>query len=322
MRAKAGALVRTTIRYLFPAIFLLVSFSAHTKDDKDDIYDKILHEQMSSDRISVIRNVPFIGIKIEGKIVEGDYRKFLDVVRNAGSGVNKVYLMSPGGDAFEAMRIGRLIRNLRYSTNAPALEINGQRKCIPLPTISKNCTCDSSCFLVYIAGVNRYADMLGIHRIFVDHSALKNISGSNAALLSKVIREKVDSYLKEMGAPRIYTDKLFSIPSDKIEYIPQSDLDRYFLGDIEEFSEWIKAKCKKEIEYDNHMVAIFNKKKLGKATNEEIKHLEKNYQFYLKLAGCKIDARESLVREVWVKEMRRAIKEEYPDTKFEFFDNQ
>ncbi len=124
--------------------------------------------------------------------------------------------------------------------------------------------------------------------------------------------------MNEMGAPDSYVDKLFSVPSNAIEYISDEDMDRYFLGDIEVFSEWIRAKCTTEIEYDKRMTAIYEKKQAGKASKDEQHSLQQDPQFYLKLAGCENDAREELIDEVWVREMRQAIKEEYPGTQFKY----
>jgi hypothetical protein len=66
----------------------------------------------------------FRGVLIlEGKIESGDYlsvRNFLRDESNFKKISGGVFLASPGGSVLEALKIGRLIRELRLSTEAPA----------------------------------------------------------------------------------------------------------------------------------------------------------------------------------------------------------
>ena len=66
----------------------------------------------------------FRGVLIlEGKIELGDYlsvRNFLRDESNFKKISGGVFLASPGGSVLEALKIGRLIRELRLSTEAPA----------------------------------------------------------------------------------------------------------------------------------------------------------------------------------------------------------
>ena len=65
------------------------------------------------------QNITFDGFGIEGEIIAGDFEKFDKLVEKHGYATNTVALASPGGDVVEAMKIGRLIRELRFSTWAP-----------------------------------------------------------------------------------------------------------------------------------------------------------------------------------------------------------
>ena len=66
----------------------------------------------------------FRGVLIlEGKIELGDYlsvRNFLRDESNFKKISGGIFLASPGGSVLEALKIGRLIRELRLSTEAPA----------------------------------------------------------------------------------------------------------------------------------------------------------------------------------------------------------
>ena len=72
----------------------------------------------------------FRGVLIlEGKIELGDYlsvRNFLRDESNFKKISGGIFLASPGGSVLEALKIGRLIRELRLSTEAPASPPPGQ----------------------------------------------------------------------------------------------------------------------------------------------------------------------------------------------------
>ena len=59
-------------------------------------------------------------IVIEGLIEPGDFLKFKQALTSEPF-LDKVTLWSPGGDALEAIKIGRLIRKLRMRTEAPVI---------------------------------------------------------------------------------------------------------------------------------------------------------------------------------------------------------
>jgi hypothetical protein len=68
---------------------------------------------------------------LEGKIVSGDYNKlrdFLGKKSNFEKISGGVFLASPGGSIVEALKIGRLIRALRLSTDAPPGPATGSPK--------------------------------------------------------------------------------------------------------------------------------------------------------------------------------------------------
>ena len=114
---------------------------------------------------------------LEGKIVSGDYdklRNFLGTKSNFDKISGGVFLASPGGNMAEAMKIGRLIRTLRLSTDGPSGPPSGITKfggslihANDLVNPKANYLCTSACFFVYVSGIYRnlnWAGRLGVHR--------------------------------------------------------------------------------------------------------------------------------------------------------------
>jgi len=189
-------------------------------------------------------------IIIQGDIEPGDYEKFIDAALAAGSDVYSVVIASRGGDALEAMKIGRLIRALKFQTEVPhnvppsARFPKGGAFCKPdLPIAAANCTCSSSCVLLYLAGVYRFGDYLGVHRVFVDHDYLAKMSMDEAARYSRVVSGVVDAYLSDMGAPRSLLEKISSVASDDIEILDRSFIKEHLEGYAIGYEEWFIATC-------------------------------------------------------------------------------
>jgi hypothetical protein len=68
---------------------------------------------------------PAAGAVLEGQIGRGDFDKFKKFILNTGN-VVELYLASPGGDLFEAMRIGLLVRLFKLSTIVPGKALTNQ----------------------------------------------------------------------------------------------------------------------------------------------------------------------------------------------------
>jgi len=188
----------------------------------------------------------------EGKIEAGDYDKLLSVIDRDCANDNclpGILLASPGGDLSEAMKIGRLVRKLRLETHAPA-EVPSpyrQKAEAVLKDAKANYMCASSCFFLFVAGINRQVDVgrpiLGIHRPYFSEVELTRLTGNQVTASAEQIRKAVEDYLKEMGVPTRYTDLMFSIPKDQIRSISEADFKSDFEGYIPELRDWIEATC-------------------------------------------------------------------------------
>ena len=199
--------------------------------------------------------------RLEGKIEKGDYEKLLSIARQIGADFNPhfkaiLHLYSPGGDVTEAMRMGRLVRALRWTTTVP--DTNGKkREYADSSKVKKidpdNFMCASACFFIFVAGAQRSTKqygyvaplILGIHRPYLSDADLKSISSTDAMASANSTRTVVESYLKEMSVPAKYADLMFSVPKDQIQWLNPSDVNADLVGFIPELKDWIDARCNK-----------------------------------------------------------------------------
>ena len=210
---------------------------------------------------------------LEGKISAGDYdkfRAFLAVKSNFDKIIGGVFLASPGGNVAEAMRIGRLIRELKLSTEAPS----GPPAGIPKFGESlirennlvdpKNYLCASACFFVYVSGVFRtlnWVGRLGVHEPIVQGNIGRPLNGDEVSKSNWFVRETVKNYLKDMSVPDKYADLVFSVPPNKMRWITQSEFDSDLQGFSPELRGWIGAKCdsragKEKNSFDNRSAPL------------------------------------------------------------------
>ncbi len=137
------------------------------------------------EKLKVYRGV----LVLEGKIVPGDYdklRNFLGNKSNFDKISGGVFLASPGGEVAETIKIGRLIRALRLSTDAPSGTPKGSPKFgksliqpYDLVDPKTNYLCTSACFFLFVAGIYRnmnWVGRLGIHRPVRSESNAKILS--------------------------------------------------------------------------------------------------------------------------------------------------
>jgi len=210
---------------------------------------------------------------LKGEIKSGDYDRVVAQLLNGGLGYS-LFLDSPGGDAVEAMRIGRLIRDLRMWTEVP-LRIGNMAYSLSHPkgVSLTDSNCSSACFLIFAAGIYRLGDHVGVHRIFVNHKHLRSMKPVEAAELTGKVTQAVSAYLSEMGVPVHLIERIKAIPSKEIEWLSQADIDRYFTGFIPQYAEWVAAKCKREPGLWDENVRLLKKKKRQALTAQERKRL-------------------------------------------------
>lgn len=189
------------------------------------------------------------GLLIEGKINSGDYDKFLAQVKIHGKEIMTIYLGSGGGDLAEAMKIGQLIREMRYKTQIPysrfpSMQITSKFAGFVVND-KENLFCASSCFFMFISGIDREGTKLGIHRPFFSKEFYKsvNVNIGDAIIADKYTRNAVKEFMSTMGAPEKYLEPMFRTPSNDIYWLPITDIANDFEGYIPEIQEWLNGNC-------------------------------------------------------------------------------
>jgi hypothetical protein len=178
-------------------------------------------------------------IQIVGRIDDGDDVKLKDMLVDAihrRQQIVNVSVYSPGGRALPAMAIGRMIHTMHLSTVAPELMPLVQDHICRLYTADgrsttfdykpwmdrgdPRCTCLDECFLIWAAGATRLGGAVQIRR---GAFQTDNPSGLGATGRSANNQRDIADYLLEMGVAQATIDRLFSIASDKGEYLTRHE---------------------------------------------------------------------------------------------------
>lgn len=175
-------------------------------------------------------------IKIEGTIVNGDYQKFESILlsrKAASNPVRRVLLASNGGDVTTALQIGRLIRLNWIVTSTIGHNYANKRFCDTddgdfIPMVGgRNCTCDSACFLLWAAGIERFSSgtIVGVHRPYFGSATASALSEPDASAVFQKVTSDVRDYLREMNVPDGYFDIMMSKNSVQIYRLSEEEVD-------------------------------------------------------------------------------------------------
>lgn len=223
-----------------------------------------------------------VNIRLVGIIEKGDAEKFKRLIqdlRQKKRTVNMLMLASIGGDAIEAMRIGTIVRESFIPTHAPfALDSGFTCSGYPSGLKDDDCDCASACFLIWVAGVYRMGNVLGIHQPYFLDGYFKGLSAYEADKEYTFMYERVSSYLKNMDVPEHIIDIMFNTASDEITYL-DSDTAKS-MKSVPFFDKWVGASClrltpEEELDYWK----LLAKNSEGKNT---LTKSEKSYFNYLK----------------------------------------
>jgi len=166
------------------------------------------------------------------------------------------------------MKIGRLVRALRWETQIPEEATADLRQkivtALKLSDPKANYLCASACFFAFVAGVERSPavdnGILGIHRPYLSDADLKRVNDSQAIASATQVRSVVDAYLKEIGVAAKYADLMFSIPKDQVRWIDRASFEADFAGIIPELKDWMNARCDKRTETDRRLQELLEEK--------------------------------------------------------------
>jgi hypothetical protein len=225
-------------------------------------------------------------VSISGVIEKGDLELTVDAARTAlltGSNTLAFLLNSPGGDVAEAMKIGRLIRDLMATTyvygtmlytpgagDVSGLEAMGESfsqvrfHLVPipdgvLPDDEDIGRCYSACVLIFYGGVDRFVSdnsdarrglssqspypVMGLHRPFFAQDQFALLSPTEARTAYAQLEREVRGYLREMGASEEVAARMFNSASNELDLVPQSEFENLYVRQEPFIDEWLIAKC-------------------------------------------------------------------------------
>ena len=192
--------------------------------------------------VDKIKNTSTYALKFEGRIVEGDFNKMIKIIKEKKQLPAWVNISSQGGSATEAIKIAEFIRE--------AL--------IPVNAIDR---CDSSCFYIWIASVERNvfskdinyeasnvseienAKVIGLHRPYYDKEYLSRLSREQKRDKYKELESLVRDFLKKMNVSEKWIDEMMMHSSEQIKLVTYREIAEEFGFTSHSFEEWIMVKC-------------------------------------------------------------------------------
>ena len=243
----------------------------------------ILNENLlQAAQIDMYSMEEIVNIRLVGKIEKGDAEKFerlVEDLRQKKRTVNMLMLASIGGDANEAMRIGKIVRESFIPTHAP-FTLDAGFTCNEYPSglEDEDCDCASACFLIWVAGVYRMGNVLGIHQPYFLEEYFEGLSASEADKEYVLMYERVISYLKNMNVPEHIIDIMFNTGSDEITYLDWNTAES--MQSVPFFDEQIGASClgltaEEEMDYWRFLAKKWEEKStLTKSEKSYFNHLK------------------------------------------------
>lgn len=178
---------------------------------------------------------------LRNKIAKGDYEKVESLI---SSSTSTFYLVSPGGDVDEALKIGRLFRKHLISTDAPWRLPDGSTRpgaCLHAGKeyYGQNCTCASACALIWFGGVVR-SGTVGLHRPYINDPRFSGLPPADASREYRRMLDSVTVYLKEMEVPTSIIESMVNTSSGDIRWVDSvyDGLER-----PPSIAEWVDASC-------------------------------------------------------------------------------
>lgn len=248
--------------------------------------------------VSFSDRVPILDAVLEGEIVAGDFENLKSKLKEHGPDVRRLFLFSPGGNALEAMKIGEMIRSLQIRTVGPRPDFDDDppRPSCPIrqPKSAANCVCYSSCFLIWIAGVDREESLLGVHRPSFDRKTYAAMSPDAAEKAYTTVIVAMQAYLGRFSVPEDLKEQMVSTASRNIHaFVSPSEM----TGMIPAYDELLDARCNlMSREEQGQFWLIRTKIKEKRASDDEIAAFGKLEKHYNEASRC--SALESLIMRV------------------------
>ncbi|MCC0006755.1 MAG: hypothetical protein H6876_01340 [Hyphomicrobiaceae bacterium] len=182
-------------------------------------------------------------VALEGEIKQGDFEKFAEtILQGWGLGCShySIVLSSNGGNVVEAIKIGRLVRELAAHTWAPS-NTPGRTSCSNYRFKPRGgCVCFSACSLIWAAGVQRGGDYVYMHRPYFK----KQLDDPFSRQSIQAYRSAFDltrDYLHEMNVPEMVIEKMLATSSVKGARLDRRELQMMEVDPI--YEELILREC-------------------------------------------------------------------------------
>lgn len=206
-------------------------------------------------------------IVIEGNIEPGDFETFVRIVRENQGQVSAVRIFSPGGDFYEAMKIGRAMRALELGSMVPMRDPSGRPSCSdggfgPKPNDPKNCTCASACFFIHIGGIHRGGTFLAVHRPYFGKGKFGKLSQADAKKAFDALQDSARDYMQEMGVPKHIQEDVLGTPSERALILDEKTVKTYFWLELPYRHEWTKNRCSRLSESEAGRVESYSRRLL------------------------------------------------------------
>jgi hypothetical protein len=213
----------------------------------------ILHTALATAadiRLFVAGSGSYRAIVIEGKIEPGDFDTFVRILRENQGEISTVYVFSPGGDYYEAMRIGRAMRSLELASQVPMRNPSGRPVCDDTelglrPSDPRNCTCASAGFFIHIGAIHRGGTYLAVHRPYFEKGKFGALSQADAQKAFNALQESARTYMEEMGVPKHVQEDVLGTPSERALVLDDKTVKTYFWLELPYRHEWKRNRCTK-----------------------------------------------------------------------------
>lgn len=179
---------------------------------------------------------------IRGIISKGDYDKVRELYARNHPLLGTFYLVSPGGDLSEALKIGAFFRKYLIAARAPMRWTTGDFDLFLAERVkcdSTACACASACALIWLGASSRFGTV-GLHRPRTEDTSFKKMSPADATKVYRRIIDDIRRYLDDMEAPQIVANAILTTSSADIQWIDDSENGLHRPPSI---AEWLDASC-------------------------------------------------------------------------------
>jgi len=189
-----------------------------------------------------------------GSIIDGDYDRFVSAIKKRGAKPFILYVRSGGGNVSEAMKIGRLVRQLSLTVYAPlsTLQNMNTASCdADVGSVGKPvpCICASACTLIWFGGVMRIGLAVYIHSIKYNETYFGSLSPQQAQIMYQHAMQEVHTYLAEMDIDDKYYYMMVRTGSSELQRA-SGHIGGDLGGWTPAYREWLYAKCGAPVEGD------------------------------------------------------------------------